>query len=114
MSEAENMVEPHKNIVTLRGGPWAWCWKCGDSGALVKAVYRKRKERWECEGCGTPVKIYECPECKFQGGDATQLPEGKRPWGFVVMVTPEGHKAKCPRCGSLLSFQVVTMVFGGL
>lgn len=91
---------------TLRGGPWAWCLSCSfPSGAPVTVRYSVWRKRWECGKCKRPVEIYRCEKCGFEGGDATQLPAPKRPWGFQIMIK-DGLKKTCPRCGDISVYPV--------
>jgi len=91
---------------TLRGGPWVWCLSCSfPSGTPRTAKYSVWRKRWECAVCKKPVEIIKCDKCGFEGGDATQLPAPKRPWGFQVMIK-DGHKKVCPRCGDISVFPV--------
>ena len=91
---------------TLRGGPWAWCLSCSfPSGAPVTVRYSVWRKRWECLKCKRAVDMLKCDKCGFEGGDATQLPAPKRPWGFQVMIK-NGHKKVCPRCGDISVYPV--------
>lgn len=91
---------------TLRGGPWGWCYRCSyNLGEPVTAKYSVWRKRWECLECKRPVEMLKCDKCGFEGGDATQLPAPKRPWGFQVMIK-NGHKKLCPRCGDISVFPV--------
>ena len=89
---------------TLRGGPWAWCWRCGN-GAPRPIRFSVRKQRWECRQCRQPMEAFKCIKCGFEGGDATQLPAPKRPWGFQIKIMPDGHKKVCPKCGDISDYQ---------
>ncbi len=91
---------------TLRGGPWAWCLSCSYRSMVpVTAKYSVWRKRWECSECKRPVDMLKCEKCGFEGGDATQLPAPKRPWGFQVKIK-NGHKKVCPRCGDISGFPV--------
>ena len=89
---------------TLRGGPWGWCWNCNQREPVL-VRYSAWRKRWECAKCKRPIEAFTCAKCGFEGGDATQLPAPKRPWGFQI-IRKNGHEKVCPRCGDISVFPV--------